>query len=66
MDFHIAQELPENYGAILTGRTREVSLLTRNFSDIAQAYSNRDGMMAFGTTCNNCTTNVKARICLSL
>ncbi|KAI9147346.1 hypothetical protein HJFPF1_12365 [Paramyrothecium foliicola] len=60
INFPIAQELPEDYGAILTGRTNSVSLLTRNFSDIAEEYSNRREMLALGFVCDNCTTSVKA------
>ncbi|RSL47298.1 hypothetical protein CEP54_013477 [Fusarium duplospermum] len=58
-DFHIARELPSNYASIQTGRTHSVSLLTKNFSDIAQAYNNRNDMLAFETYCNNCTTSVQ-------
>ncbi|KAK7397895.1 hypothetical protein QQX98_012730 [Neonectria punicea] len=58
-DFHIARELPQDYASIMTGRTHSVSLLTRNFSDVAQAYSNRNSMMAFNTRCDNCTTSVQ-------
>ncbi|KAK7428844.1 hypothetical protein QQZ08_004614 [Neonectria magnoliae] len=58
-DFHIARELPQDYASIMTGRTHSVSLLTRNFSDVAQAYSNRNSMVAFNTRCDNCTTSVQ-------
>ncbi|KAF4995749.1 hypothetical protein FDECE_12698 [Fusarium decemcellulare] len=58
-EMHIARQLPDNYASIFTGRTHSVSLLTKNFSDIAQAYSNRDDMVAFNTYCDNCTTAVQ-------
>lgn len=57
--FHIAQELPPAYATILTSRTNAVSLLTKNFSEIAQAYNNRDDMVVFDTYCDNCTTSVQ-------
>ncbi|KAH7183321.1 uncharacterized protein B0J16DRAFT_163597 [Fusarium flagelliforme] len=60
MNFHIARELPEDYGCIITGRSHyATSLLTKNFSDIAHSYSRRDEMAAFGTTCTNCTTKIR-------
>ncbi|KAF5025504.1 hypothetical protein F66182_2409 [Fusarium sp. NRRL 66182] len=59
LDFHIARELPGNYASILTGRTHSVSFLSKNFSEIAQSYSNRDDMLAFNTNCDNCTTTVQ-------
>ncbi|KAF4960057.1 hypothetical protein FSARC_10552 [Fusarium sarcochroum] len=59
IDFHIARELPDNYASIMTGRTHSTSLLTKNFSDIAQGYSNRKDMVVFDTTCDNCTTSVQ-------
>lgn len=61
-DFHIARELPLNWGSIITGRNYQASLLTRNFSEVAQEYNNRDDMIAFETDCNNCTTSVQVGI----
>ncbi|KAH7304721.1 hypothetical protein B0I35DRAFT_400840 [Stachybotrys elegans] len=60
MSFHIAEELPDGYGAITTGRTKEASFLTRNFSDIAHSYSNRARMVLPDTHCHNCTAKVRA------
>ncbi|KAF5260234.1 hypothetical protein FOXYS1_9137 [Fusarium oxysporum] len=59
MNFHIARELPENYACIMTGRTHSTSLLTKNFSDVAQNYSRRSDMAVFDTSCTNCTTAVE-------
>jgi hypothetical protein len=59
MDFHIARELPADYACIMTGRTHTTSLLTENFSSIAQSYSRRDDMVAFDTSCTNCTTTIQ-------
>lgn len=53
---NMAQELPWNYGGIYTGKTNEVNLLTHSFSEIAQAYTNRQAMTAYNTNCDNCTT----------
>ncbi|KAH7151376.1 hypothetical protein DER46DRAFT_638943 [Fusarium sp. MPI-SDFR-AT-0072] len=59
VNFHIARELPENYACIMTGRTHSTSLLTKNFSDVAQNYSRRSDMAVFDTSCTNCTTAVE-------
>ncbi|CEI70529.1 hypothetical protein FVEN_g974 [Fusarium venenatum] len=59
MNFHIARELPMDYACIMTGRTHSTSLLTKNFSDIAHSYSRRDDMVAFDTSCTNCTTTIE-------
>ncbi|RYC83634.1 hypothetical protein BFJ63_vAg13472 [Fusarium oxysporum f. sp. narcissi] len=59
MNFHIARELPESYACIMTGRTHSTSLLTKNFSDVAQNYSRRSDMAVFDTSCTNCTTAVE-------
>ncbi|CVK85995.1 uncharacterized protein FMAN_06565 [Fusarium mangiferae] len=59
VNFHIARELPENYASIMTGRTHSTSLLTKNFSDVAQSYSRRSDMAVFDTSCTNCTTSVQ-------
>ncbi|KAH6954444.1 hypothetical protein DER45DRAFT_570478 [Fusarium avenaceum] len=59
VNFHIARELPDNYASIMTGRTHSTSLLTKNFSDVAQGYSRRDNMAVFDTSCTNCTTSVQ-------
>jgi hypothetical protein len=59
VNFHIARELPTNYASIMTGRTHSTSLLTKNFSDVAQSYSRRDDMAVFDTSCTNCTTSVQ-------
>lgn len=59
MGFHTAQELPADYACIMTGRTHTKSLLTKNFSSIAQSYSRRDNIVAFDTSCTNCTTTIQ-------
>ncbi|KAF4998709.1 hypothetical protein FGRMN_3035 [Fusarium graminum] len=59
VDFHIARELPTDYACIMTGRSHSTSLLTKNFSEIAQSYSRRDGMAVFNTACTNCTTSIQ-------
>ncbi|KAM0321283.1 hypothetical protein ACHAPQ_009506 [Fusarium lateritium] len=59
VNFHIARELPVNYASIMTGRTHSASLLTKNFSEVAQGYSRRDDMAVFDTSCSNCTTSVQ-------
>ncbi|QPC80215.1 hypothetical protein HYE68_010967 [Fusarium pseudograminearum] len=58
-NFHIARELPGDYACIMTGRTHSTSLLTKNFSDIAHNYNRRSDMVAFDTSCTNCTTTVE-------